>query len=128
MEKEVLISFIFDGREQFFKVNKTEYNIGKELVKFICYLKDYNMSEYFKGLLKNNQFNFNEAFCITNLKQKTNVEEISSKEGIYMCEYMVDFDCDYLCRIKNHSTGLRNYEAYPFEQLAEYPYSQTFQE
>jgi hypothetical protein len=128
MGKDVLISFTFEGQEQYFKVNKNDYNVGEELVKFICYLEDHFMSDYFKSLLKNKNFNFNEAFCITNLKQKTNVEEVPSKEGVYFCEYIVDFDCDYLCRIKNSSIGFRNYEAYPFEQLAEYPYLNTFQE
>ena len=128
MGKLVLISFTYEGFEQYFKVEKNILNIGEELVKFICYIEDHNMSDYFKGLLKNRNFNFNEAFCITNLKQKSNVEEVFDKKGQYSCEYNIDFDCDYLCVIKNSSLGFKNYEAHPFEQLSEYPYSQKFVE
>lgn len=124
----ILITFTFESSEQYFKVEKNELNIGSELVKFICYLEDHSMLSYFTNLLKNKQFNFNEAFCITNLKQKTNVEEVFDKNECYVCEYIVDFDCEYLCKIRNSSIGFRNYEAFPFEQLVEYPYNQLFEE
>lgn len=125
----ILVSFVFEGYEQHYKIKKSNINVGVELVKFICYLEDHEMQTYFKGLLKNKQFNFNEAFCITNLKKDTNVEEIFNKEKeSFVCEYIVDFDCEYLCHIKVSSSGFRNYNAYPFEQLSEYPYSQNFME
>jgi hypothetical protein len=127
--ENILVSFTFEEQEQHFKIKKNKLNIGEEIVKFICYLEDYKMLEYFTKLVRNKQLNFKEAFCITNLKKDTLVEEIFNRgEENFVCEYVLDFDCEYLCHIKTSLLGFRNYTAYPFEQLAEYPYSEKFQE
>lgn len=121
-----LVSFEMGNFKQQFEIEKGAFNIGFELIKFICYIEDYSMMEYFKRLIKNSRFEFNESFFISELKNKTLVKEIvldkNNTRNNYNWSYIIDLDCEYLCYI-NYKNGFINYQAFPFEQISEYPYS-----
>lgn len=126
MGKPILVSFEYDGHIQNFKILESESVIKGELVKFICYLEDFSMFNYFSQLIKNSSFNFNESFFIKNLQNNSIVEELEKNKKIdaksFSCHFIIDLDCEMLCRVGYSHIGLLMYKAYPFEGLCEFPY------
>ncbi|MDY0215259.1 MAG: hypothetical protein RBS24_07100 [Bacilli bacterium] len=125
VEKErCLVSFEFGKFNQHFEIEQGHFNIGEELVKFVCYIEDHNMIEYFQNLIRLKQFTFNESFFIFDLTKKTIVNDLNKedvKKNFYKWHYIVDLDCEYLCFI-TYVDHLIKYDAVPFEQISEYPY------
>lgn len=123
MKELCLVSFEYGKFVQCFEIVPGKFNIGQELIKFICYLEDHSMTDYFKGIVKNKQFSFDESFFIKELKNKTLITEMNSctDKSDYKYVYIMDLDCEFLCYIR-YLQGLINYSANTFEQISEYPY------
>lgn len=123
MKELCLVSFEYGKFMQCFEIVPGKFNIGHELIKFICYLEDHSMTDYFKGLVANKQFSFDESFFIKELKNKTHITEVNNcaDKSDYKYVYIIDLDCEFLCYIK-YLQGLINYSANTFEQISEYPY------
>lgn len=127
MDKKVcLVTFEYGNFSQNFEIECTNIRVCDELIKFICYLEDYEMIDYFRELVKNGVFTFDESFFIKELKDKTIIKEVEkpkNSKSEYYWSYVVDLDCEYMCYFDCKS-GLIKYTAIPFEQLSDYPYSE----
>lgn len=123
-EKVCLVSVVSKNFEQRFEVSvSNSISIGEELIKFICYLDDYKMVEYFRDIIKAGQFNFNDAFFVTRLRTHTNVREVHKEDKKYVYEYLIDLDLEYLHFTTISKDGLHRTSAITFERLSDYPHN-----
>lgn len=118
-----VIEFCVGNFEQKFLVDVTklkEKKISLELVKFICYMSDYDMFKYFEDQIKAKQFTFEESFFIDELKKSYIVKEIQSIDDVrYKYKYTIDFEHRILYYYENMS--LQKCFMYPFELLSDFP-------